>query len=304
MNPSQNRCTICPRHCRVNRMEENGFCQTEQGIVLSSALVHYGEEPVFSENSGVGNFFFTSCNLSCVYCQNYQISQERNGTIISEHALIEQMFAFQNDNCGCIGLVSPSHQAPWIRSAVKKAKNQGLKIPIIYNSAAYDDMDQLKAWEGLVDIYLPDIRYADDRIAHRYSNATNYVNISREALLEMYRQVGPVRWDSQGKRVLSGVWVRHLILPNGLAGSWETLCFLALELSPDVGLSIMSQYNPLYLAHQFPELFRCITRKEYNEVVDMAASLGFSNVLTQDLTSVHCGVPNFRQSDTPFQWDV
>jgi putative pyruvate formate lyase activating enzyme len=272
--------------------------------MLSSAVVHYGEEPVFSGDSGVGNFFFTSCNLACVYCQNYQISQLRKGKLISEYEFIEQMFAFQDKDCCFIGLVSPSHQSPWIRSAVIKAKSQGLNIPIIYNSAAYDDIDQLKQWDGLIDVYLPDIRYSDDRLARLYSGAVDYVETSREAVLEMYRQVGQVKFDNTQKTVLSGVWVRHLILPNNLAGSWETLCFLAFELSTQIGLSLMSQYNPLYVSGQFPELSRCISQKEYESVVEMSVSLGFDHVFMQDLeTSPQSGVPDFNQSEKPFTWE-
>ena len=298
------RCIICPRHCHLKKNTHQGYCQIHQGITLSSAVIHYGEEPVFSGDSGVGNFFFTSCNLSCVYCQNYQISQKRDGKLIAEHELIEQMFAFENQNCCFIGLVSPSHQSSWIRSAVIKAKDQGLTIPIIYNSAAYDDIDQLKQWEGLIDVYLPDIKYSDDNHAMGYSKAKDYVNISREAVLEMYRQVGSVQFDAAGKKALSGLWVRHLVLPNNIAGSWETLCFLALELSTDIGLSLMSQYNPLYLAGQFPELDRFITKDEHESVIEMAISLGFTNIFIQDLlTAPQTGVPDFNKPDNPFVWD-
>ncbi|KPA09919.1 radical SAM domain-containing protein [Candidatus Magnetomorum sp. HK-1] len=301
MNQKSNSCQLCPRKCNVNRMIENGFCQTSPGITLSNAVMHYGEETVFSGDTGVGNFFFTSCNLACVYCQNYQISQFGDGNTISEQEFIDQMFEFESKQCAFIGLVSPSHQSPWIRSAVKKAKEKGLNTSIIYNSAAYDDVDQLKLWEGLVDVYLPDIKYADDIIAKRYSNAIDYVESSRAALLEMYRQVGPIQFDPSGEKVLSGLWVRHLILPNNLAGSWETLCFLSLELSPEIGLSLMSQYKPMYKAKKITELSRYITRKEYNDVVKMAETLGFKNVLQQDLkTSPHCYVPDFDQAN-PFK---
>jgi len=293
-------CNICPRQCSVDRKNQHGFCGIFSGIVLSSSVVHYGEESVLSENEGIGNFFFTSCNMACVYCQNYQISQQRQGHLISETDFISQMFHFQNKGCSFIGLVSPSHQSPWIRGAVKKAKQDGLHTPIIYNSAAYDDLDQLKLWKGLIDVYLPDIRYADNAIAKKYSNVNNYVDISKNAISEMYRQVGPPKFDSTGKRLVSGLWVRHLVLPDHLAGSWESLCFLALELSADIGLSLMAQYNPLYRAHQFPELSRMITQNEYDSVVDMATSLGFKHILCQDLeSSPQHYVPDFCLSD-PF----
>ena len=286
-------CTICPRKCQLTSLSKRGYCGIPPGIILSSAQAHFGEEPIFSEK-GVGNFFFTSCNLSCVYCQNHQISQTHNGQYISETDFIDKMFAFQKQNRAFIGLVSPSHQSPWIRKAIKKAINMGFTTPIIYNSSAYDNISQLKKWAGLINIYLPDLRYADNCNANRYSDVSDYVEISRDAISEMYRQVGNPKFDSNAC-IVSGLWVRHLILPHGLAGSWESLCFLALELSPKIGLSLMAQYNPLYKASLYPELSRTITQKEYNDVVDMADSLGFENVLYQDLeTSPYNYVPDFN----------
>jgi len=292
-NTTSQSCHICPRKCPVRSSKKNGYCGIPPGIMLSSALVHYGEEPIFSEK-GVGNFFFTSCNMSCVYCQNYQISQIKKGQSISESDFIDRLFAFQEKKCAFIGLVSPSHQSPSIRSAIKKAKQDGFNTPIVYNSSAYDNIEQLKKWEGLIDVYLPDIRYSDNCNAYRYSGVSDYVEISRDAITEMYRQIGNPIINSN-EQIISGLWVRHLVLPNGLAGSWESLCFLALELSPKIGLSIMAQYNPLYHATQFPELSRFITQQEYNDVIDMANSLGFDRVLCQDLeTSPHHYVPDFN----------
>lgn len=286
-------CHICPRKCQLSSVSKGGYCGIPPGLMLSSAEMHFGEETIFSEN-GVGNFFFTSCNMSCVYCQNYQISQTNKGQFISESDFIDRMFAFQNQKCAYIGLVSPSHQSPWIRKVIKKAISLGFNTPIIYNSSAYDNISQLQKWAGLINVYLPDLRYSDNCNANRYSGVADYVEISRDAITEMYRQVGNPKFDTNA-RIVSGLWVRHLILPNGLAGSWESLCFLALELSPKIGLSLMAQYNPLYKANRYPELSRCITQKEYNDVVDMASSLGFENVLYQDVeTSPHNYVPDFN----------
>jgi len=276
-------CHICPRRCLILSSTTKGFCNIPPGIILSSAQAHYGEEPIFSKN-GVGNFFFTSCNMSCVYCQNYQISQLNQGQPINESAFIDKMFALQEQKCAYIGLVSPSHQSPWIRSAVKKAINEGFNTPIIYNSSAYDDIEQIKKWDGIIDIYLPDIRYSDNYLAKRYSGVSQYVEISRDAITEMYRQVGNPKLDAND-HIISGLWVRHLVLPNGLSGSWESLCFLALEISQKIGLSLMAQYNPLYHANQFPELSRCITKKEYDVVVDMVNKLGFEKVIFQNVKS-------------------
>jgi len=290
---SRQLCQICPRKCAIGSTKTNGICGIPPGIVLSSAQLHYGEESIFSEK-GVGNFFFTSCNMTCVYCQNYQISQNSTGQPVSESVFIDKMFEFQAKGCAFIGLVTPSHQSPWIRKAVEKAINEGFNTPIIYNSSAYDDIAQLKKWEGLIDVYLPDIRYADNRTALRYSGVSDYVNISRDAISEMYRQAGNPIINSKSQ-IVSGLWVRHLILPNGLSGSWESLCFLALELSPKVGLSLMAQYNPLYNSKKYPELSRNITQKEYDDVIEMASSLGFENVLYQDVnTSPDHYVPDFN----------
>jgi len=291
-------CHICPRRCPITSTKK-GFCNIPDGIVLSSAQAHFGEEPIFSKN-GVGNFFFTSCNMSCVYCQNFQISQINQGQSINESVFIERMFAFQAQKCAYIGLVSPSHQSPWIRKAVKKAIHDGFNTPIIYNSSAYDDIEQLKKWDGLIDIYLPDIRYSDNCLAHRYSGVSKYVEISRDAISEMYRQVGNPKLDSNDE-IISGLWVRHLVLPNGLSGSWESLCFLSLELSQKIGLSLMAQYNPLYHANQYPELSRCITQKEYDDVVKMVHSLGFERVLFQNVeSSPENYVPDFNLKN-PFE---
>jgi putative pyruvate formate lyase activating enzyme len=295
MSPQQSRqlCNICPRQCPIGSTKKKGICGIPHGIFLSSAQLHYGEEPIFTEK-GVGNFFFTACNMTCVYCQNYQISQNNMGQPVSESLFIDKMFAFQEQDCAFIGLVSPSHQSPFIQKAIESALNQGFNTPIIYNSSAYDDVTQLKKWEGLIDVYLPDIRYSDNCHALRYSGVSDYLEISRHAITEMYRQVGNPILNSNSE-IVSGLWVRHLVLPNGLSGSWESLCFLALELSPKVGLSLMAQYNPLYHAMKYPELSRCITQKEYDDVIEMSNSLGFETVFYQDVkTSPGSYVPDFN----------
>ncbi len=303
-DPAYDACNICPRLCGVNRNAgQKGFCQTGAGLEVAWAGVHGGEEPCLAGTSGVGNFFFSRCNMSCVYCQNFQISQ---GDIarqpMSEKAFVQKALFFQEQSVRAIGLVSAGHQAPALCRALKAAKNAGLNIPVIYNTNAYETVETLKSLTGLVDIYLPDIRYSCDDAAVKYSNAPGYTAISRNAILEMYCQVGPVRPDPDTGLIDRGLWVRHLVLPNRLAGTWESLCFLALELSPRIGLSIMSQYNPLHRAGSFEALARTITAREYEEAVDMALSLGFENLLTQDLEgSARNAVPDFADFLKPFK---
>ena len=256
-------CRICPRNCKANRSDTLGFCGLDNKIHLSSAIVHYGEEPCFNGTNGVGNLFFTSCNLHCLYCQNYQISHQKQGSVLSQDQLAEKALMLQEKGVHFIGLVTPSHQSPYIRKAIKKAILNGLKIPIIYNSSAYDSLEELKKWEGLISIYLPDIKYSNDELAFKYSKVKDYVNVSREAITEMYRQVSDINIDygnngNNGNHgdngcgiATKGLWVRHLVLPNNQAGTWESLCFLAFEISLDIGLSIMSQYGPLFNAKKY-----------------------------------------------------
>jgi len=293
-------CNICPRKCLVDRYNgEIGFCGLKPGIYLSSAVVHYGEEPCFSGNSGVGNLFFTSCNLGCVYCQNYQISQLRKGVPVSEDYLIDQMFKFQDQNVSFLGLVSPSHQAPWIRKALIKAKKMGLIIPVLYNSSSYDLVSELKKWEGIIDIYLADFKYSSENIAKRLSNVTNYVKVAKKAIYEMYKQSGPIVVKNGIAK--KGLWIRHLVLPNRMAGTWECLCYLALEVSTNIGISIMAQYEPVYNAFKYKEISRNINEIEYNEAVAMANDLGFEYIITQDIeTSPKNAIPDFNLED-PFK---
>ena len=296
------RCNLCPRKCNVLRNNgQKGFCGLGSGLFVSASVLHHGEEPCFSNDKGVGNFFFTSCNLQCVYCQNFQISIKKKGKEISENDFINDALSFQKIEANFIGLVSPSHQGPWIRSALKKAKDKGLFLPIIYNSSAYDSIDELKKWEGLVDVYLPDLKYASNEISLKYSNVGNYKEISRNVIMEMYNQKGDIQINPETGMAKKGLWVRHLVLPNNLADSWESLCFLSLELSTKIGLSIMAQYEPVYKAKKFPKLARNITEDEYNEVLKMARDLGFEYIVTQNLkSSPKNALPDFNQIN-PFK---
>jgi len=241
-------CDICPRKCKVNRLQAaKGFCRSGHLPIISAVCAHQGEEPVISGTRGSGTVFFGNCNMRCAYCQNYQISQnwrKQKSNGIYCRTLAANMIHLQNDHkCHNINFVSPSHFVPQIVRTVLEAAAMGLHIPIVYNTNGYDSVDTLKALDGIVSVYLPDIRYADDKLAKKYSQTPDYVAHNRNAIKEMYRQVGDLVVDKHGL-AQRGLIVRHLILPNDIAGSRESLAWLAQELSPSVTVSIMSQYSP------------------------------------------------------------
>lgn len=301
-------CDICPQGCHVNRLErKRGFCHSAYLPIVSSVCAHHGEEPVLSGRLGSGTIFFGNCNMRCVYCQNFQISQDPAGQQSREmdcHTLAEQMLYLQDKlKCHNINFVSPSHFVPQLVRAVLEAVPMGLRIPLVYNTGGYDSVDILRELDAIIDIYLPDIRYASDKWAKKYSHAPDYVQHSRAAIKEMYRQVGDLVVDEEGI-AQRGLIVRHLILPNGIAGSEESLTWLAGELSPTITVSIMSQYYPTHKASQFPELSRRITQSEYSEVVALIDRLGIENGWLQGLESSDNYQPDFEREDHPFDSTV
>ena len=271
-------CKICPRKCHINRLKgEIGFCQLGTLPMVSSFHPHFGEEKPLVGSSGSGTIFFTSCNLSCVYCQNYEISQLKKGEEISYEELAEMMISLQNLGCHNINLVSPSSHIPAIVRALFIARNQGLNIPLVYNTNAYDSVEVLKLLDGIVDIYMPDTKYSDNKIAINLSNAPNYFEIMKKAIKEMHYQVGDLILDKKGIAI-RGLLVRHLVLPNNLAGSKEIFEFLAKEISENTFLNIMDQYHPCYKAFEFPELSRRITNEEYQESINLAKKFGLKRL--------------------------
>lgn len=268
-------CEICPRKCHINRTrEKTGFCKLGKLPMVSSFQPHFGEEtplvgtpPYF--NGGSGTIFFTSCNLACVYCQNYEISQLRLGQEISFQRLAEMMTELQNLGCHNINLVTPTPQTPQILKSLSIAIELGLKIPLVYNTSSYDSVEVLKLLDGVIDIYMPDTKYADDKIAFEYSNTPKYFEIMKKAIKEMHRQVGDLTLDEEGI-AQKGLLIRHLVLPNDLAGSDKIFEFLAKEISPNSFLNIMDQYHPCHQALEFPELSRRITRKELQKAILLA----------------------------------
>ncbi|MFC2022640.1 radical SAM protein [Chloroflexota bacterium] len=297
-------CDICPRECRVNRLEgEPGFCRSGTLPAVATVCAHYGEEPVLSGSRGSGTIFFAGCNMRCLYCQNHQISQEWTGQtsqVMDCHALAERMLYLQ-DELGChnINLVSPSHFVPQIVKTVLEAVPMGLRLPLVYNTNAYDSIATLKTLDGIISIYLPDLRYASDDWAERLSQVKGYVDRARRAIREMYRQVGNLTIDGSGV-AWQGLIVRHLILPYDLAGSEQSLTWLADELSSAVTVSIMSQYLPVYRAHREPLLGRTITAVEYEAVVGVLSKIGLKNGWVQEMGAAREYVPDFEQDDHPF----
>jgi len=297
-------CDICPRECHVNRLEnELGFCKSGHLPVVSAVCAHQGEEPAISGSKGSGTIFFGNCNMRCVYCQNYQISQNWKKQRAKEmdcHTLAESMLYLQ-DELGChnINFVSPSHFVPQLVRAVVEAIPLGLRLPLVYNTSGYDSVASLKQLDGIISIYLPDLRYACDEWAEKFSQTPDYVARARQAIREMYRQVGDLIVDEFGL-AQRGLIVRHLILPNGLAGSKESLTWLARELSPQVTVSVMSQYLPLHQARQIPLLSRKISTAEYKTVLQLLDDLGIENGWVQEMGASENYLPDFEREDHPF----
>jgi putative pyruvate formate lyase activating enzyme len=271
-------CRLCPRKCNVNRLKnERGYCGLGYLPMISSYHPHFGEEKPLVGKNGSGTIFFTSCNLSCVYCQNYEISQFRIGKEISFEELSDIMIELQKIGCHNINLVTPTPQIPQIIKSLSIAIEKGLRIPLVYNTNTYDNVEILKLLDGIIDIYLPDLKYSEDEIALKYSNAKNYFEIMKKNVKEMYRQVGNLILDENGIAI-KGLIVRHLVLPNNLAGSEKIFKFLKEEISEDVFLNIMDQYYPCYLAFQFPEISRRITEEEFEKVVNLAKEIGLKRI--------------------------
>ncbi len=259
-------CRECPRACGANRFESGGYCKSPPVPKLASANLHHGEEPPISGLRGSGTIFFAGCNLSCIFCQNYPISQLRHGREITLEQLVEAMLKLQDRGAHNINFVTPSHATIALEAAIPLARDGGLRIPIVYNSSGYDSVGQLRRMKGLVDIYMPDIRYRRDDIAEKLSNAPDYPEINRAALIEMHDQVGELRFDSEGI-AKKGLLVRHLVLPENRADTELALDFLKNEISPDTWVSLMAQYFPAYEAHDIPGMDRKLTADEWRRAV-------------------------------------
>jgi putative pyruvate formate lyase activating enzyme len=276
-------CSVCPRECGVNRLHDDklGFCRSGLNPVISSVSAHHGEEPPLSGTKGSGTIFLTNCNLRCTYCQNYPISQMGYGVERTPGELSCQMIWLQEQGCHNVNLVTPTHFMPQILKALGLASERGFNLPIVYNTSGYESLRALKLLDGIVDIYLADMRYSDDAISRRYSLALQYPEINRKAVKEMYRQVGNLVVDDNGiaKR---GLIIRHLVLPNGLSGTDGVMKFLSKEISKDVFISLMAQYFPAYKAMDIKELSRRISAKEYEDARRIMEQNGLENGWMQE----------------------
>jgi putative pyruvate formate lyase activating enzyme len=274
-------CSLCPRECGVNRLlSEFGTCKIAYGPVYSSVSLHHGEEPPISGYRGSGTVFFTGCNLRCMFCQNYPISQLCHGVQSTITGLAEQMLWLQEKGAHNINLVTPTHQTAAIFEALGQAYQAGLSIPIVYNSGGYESLEMLRLWDGIIDVYMPDAKYSDDAAALEISNAPDYVRHNRAALKEMHRQVGVLQVDDDGSAV-RGLLIRHLVLPEGKAGTEGVFRFISEELTPATYLSLMSQYFPAWEACDHPVFGRRLTRAEYQQAVDLLEKYGLEDGWTQ-----------------------
>lgn len=292
MNDLLNKCEICPRNCKVNRnIGELGFCHMGRNITLSRAALHYFEEPPISGTNGSGAIFFSGCNLKCVYCQNYDISELNFGKEISIEDFANICLRLQDEGAHNINLVTPTHFIPLIKEGLILAKEKGLTIPIVYNTSGYEKVDSLKLLDGLIDIYLPDFKYYDNDLSLKYSNCPNYVEVAKEALQEMYRQVGKPKFKD--KLMTKGVIVRHLLLPTHLDDSKKVIKYLYDTYKDNIYISIMNQYTRVRET-KYKELNQDIKESDYNELVNYALDLGITKAFIQEgETNKESFIPKF-----------
>ncbi len=273
-------CRLCPRECGVNRLEGmKGFCRTPGAtLVVSSFMPHFGEERPLVGRGGSGTIFFTHCSLRCVFCQNWEISQLGRGFDRQEDELAEMMLRLQRTGCHNINLVTPTHYSASILKGLDIAAGKGLRLPVVYNTCGWESLEILRLLDGIVDIYLPDFKFWDDDISARLTaGAKNYPELTREAILEMHRQVGVAK-PAEGGIMQRGLMIRHLVMPNNKGGSEKIIEWIAEHLPKDTYVNIMAQYNPLYKAYDYPEISRRITREEYQTVVRRAKQMGLTNL--------------------------
>ena len=278
MNPLK-KCMLCPRNCMVNRYETRGFCGCDNNIRIALAKLFFYEEPPISGNNGSGTIFFSGCNLKCCFCQNMEISRFNKGKKISITRLAEIMLELQKQRAHNINLVTPTMYIPQIIKAIKKAKQMGLIIPIIYNSSGYENVEAIKLLDGYIDVYLPDFKYFNDELAMKYSKANNYLKNTKLAINEMVRQTGPCVFNTDGL-IKKGTIVRHLMLPSLKNDTKKILDYLYKTYHDDIYISIMNQYTPnKYVT--FNELKEPIKETDYDEIIDYALDIGITNAFCQ-----------------------
>jgi putative pyruvate formate lyase activating enzyme len=278
-------CRVCPRKCGVDRLhDETGSCNAGLELMISSFHQHFGEEPPLVGQHGSGTIFFTHCNLHCVFCQNHQISQLGMGQPTTIEECASMMLRLQERGCHNINFVTPSPWVPQIVKALERAQEQGLTLPIVYNCGGYESIETLNLLDGIVDIYMPDIKYADDTHAKKYSDAPNYWDTVTSALKEMHRQVGDLAVEHGIAK--KGLLIRHLVLPDGFAGSKRCFEWICNELSPHAVVNVMAQYYPTFRAHAFPEINRRITPREYQQALRDLEALGLDEGFRQTMDTI------------------
>jgi putative pyruvate formate lyase activating enzyme len=271
-------CSVCARNCGVNRLEgETGFCEIGETAVVSSANPHFGEEAPLVGSRGSGTIFFTSCNLKCVFCQNYEISHLMDGREMQSRDLADLMLGLQRIGCHNINFVTPSHVVPQILEAVHEAAQRGLVVPLVYNTGGYDSVETLRILDGIVDIYMPDLKFMDSEICRELMDAPDYPEVVQAAIREMHRQVGVLKTDEHGVAT-RGLLIRHLVMPNDLAGTRAAMRFLARDISTHTYVNVMSQYRPCGSAHQYVSINRSLTREEYARALETAQEEGITRL--------------------------
>ncbi|MGH7411744.1 MAG: radical SAM protein [Candidatus Methylomirabilis sp.] len=273
---SLEKCRVCPWHCEINRLaDQTKVCKTGRYARVGSSFPHFGEEDCLRGWNGSGTIFFSWCNLRCVFCQNFDLSQQGEGREVRPEELAGMMLTLQAKGCHNINFVTPEHVVPQILEALPLAIQGGLRLPIVYNTSAYDSLESIRLMEGIVDVYMPDFKFWDPELAKRYVKAGDYPEAARAAIKEMHRQVGPLVFDTYGlaKR---GLLVRHLVMPGGTAGTEAIMRFLAAEVSPDTYVNIMAQYYPAGKVNteSYPEINRMVTPREYQEAIRLAHEVG------------------------------
>lgn len=277
------KCQICPHKCKIDRTQNQiGRCKSKDTVKIAKASVHQYEEPCISGENGSGTVFFSNCNLSCEFCQNYEISQKGIGKEISIERLAEIFLEQQEKGVNNINLVSPTSYAVQIIEAIKIAKNKGLHLPIIYNTNGYENVETIKMLNGYIDVYLPDLKYAEEDLARKYSKIENYFNIATSAIKEMYNQVGTNEYDENGI-IKKGIIIRHLILPNHTENSKKVLKWIKENMPEDITVSVMAQYFPTYKAKNIDDINRTITKYEYQKIENYLYMLNIKNGYIQEL---------------------
>lgn len=292
MNEMLNKCNICPRSCNVNRNNnEIGFCKCNNEIRIANYSLHMWEEPCISGDIGSGTIFFSYCNLQCIYCQNYEISRLHKGMIVSEEKLVDIFLELQDRGALNINLVTPTHYVPLIKEAIIIAEHKGLTIPIVYNTSSYEKVDTLRSLEGLIDVYLPDLKYYDNNLGIKYSKCNDYFYYATNAIEEMYRQVGKVKIING--IIKKGLIVRHLVLPGHIEDSKKIIKYLYNKYGDNIYISIMNQFTPVNKT-SYSNLNRTLTEEEYDEVIDYAYDLGVRNAFIQEgETCIESFIPKF-----------